>query len=68
MAKEWHCEEFERTGLPRPATIEKACKICPLRNEKGDCIKDIVDDLANDLSDKASKEISLIWEAFYGKR
>lgn len=67
MTKDWHCEHFERTGLYKPRTIEKACKVCPLRNDNGDCPLDIEESLGTRFGTeglKASKEIDLIWRAF----
>ncbi len=57
------CPHFKRTKLPVPEG-ESECSICPLRNKKGDCIKDIVEDKGLEIE----QEISEIWRIFYAKR
>lgn len=54
-----NCPHFKKTGLK--SKPEKECLICPLRNEKGDCIKDIMDDRSLEME----QEISEIWRIFY---
>ena len=57
------CKHFARTNikLPKGHRIEDECKICPLRDKNGDCIKDIYDDF----SEKTEERISEIWRIYY---
>ncbi len=55
------CEHFKKTGIKGKHTLEQECKICPLRNAKGECIKDIMDDKGLEIE----TEISEIWRKFY---
>jgi len=59
------CKHFAKTGikLPRKHEIEDECKVCPLRNKRGDCIKDIIDNYGEGVEN----EISEIWRSFYHK-
>ena len=57
------CNEFAKTGIKLPSkhTIADECKICPLRNSKGDCVKDIGERYGEGMS----AELSGIWRRFY---
>ena len=57
------CEHFARTKIKLPAkhSPEQECRICPLRNDTGNCIKDIMDDKGLEIE----TEISEIWRRFY---
>lgn len=56
------CEYFKQTGIKCPP--EKECLLCPLRDEKGDCIKDIHEDA----SEKVEERTSEIWRQFYERK
>ena len=62
MSKKQGCRHFKRTGITA-SSIEEACSICPLRNEAGDCIEDIIQDKGEEMG----AEIAAIWEKFYGQ-
>jgi len=53
------CTHFNRTGIK--SSIEKECLVCPLRNENGDCIQDIIDDKGAEMG----AGIAEIWRVFY---
>ena len=57
------CEHFAKTKIKLPLghQIEAECKICPLRDDKGDCPVDIAEDLIL----IASERISEIWRKYY---
>ena len=55
-----YCEHFRKTGL-KAKNLEEECRICPLRNEKGDCIKDIMEEKSSEME----TEVSQIWERFW---
>ena len=57
------CRHFTKTGikLPKGHKIEAECKICPLRDDNGDCIKDIY----QDMSEQTEERVSEIWRRFY---
>lgn len=57
------CPHFKKTKLLVPEGKEE-CSVCPLRNKKGDCIKDIVEDKALEIE----AEVSEIWRVFYARR
>ena len=59
------CTHFARTKikLPKSHGIEAECKICPLRDDTGDCPVDI----GEDLSIIANERISEIWRRFYDR-
>ena len=62
-----YCNEFAKTGIKlKKHKAEEECRICPLRNKKGDCIVDIGEDKAGKMSKEISAEISEIWRKFYG--
>ena len=58
------CKHFLRTGRARVVPFYKECKVCPLRNEDGDCPNDIM----NDWSEHAGEKISKIWSDYFEKR
>ena len=57
------CSHFAMTGIKLKVkhTPEEECRICPLRNEKGDCIKDIMEEKGLEME----AEVSQIWERFW---
>ena len=59
------CSHFAMTGIKLKVkhTPEEECRICPLRNEKGDCIKDIMEEKSSEME----TEISEIWRCFYDR-
>ena len=60
-----YCEHFKKTGIKLGThNPEDECRICPLRNKKGDCIKDIMDDKGLEME----AEISGIWQRFYKEK
>ncbi len=68
------CKHFAKTkiSLPSNHTVADECKVCPLREEKGDCIKDIYDDAGVEMEKKTSElcrvaeeRIFGIWRQFY---
>lgn len=58
------CKFFLMTGGGRLVPYYKECKVCPLRNAKGDCINDIMDDHCLEMSE----EIGAIWKGYFEKR
>ena len=62
------CQHFAKTGLTPPrGGMEKMCLVCPLRNEGGDCIQDIMDDMGDEVGHKAvvaGYKIAEIWRKF----
>ena len=60
------CKHFAKTKIKLPLrhTIADECRICPLRNKKGDCVEDITDDLGLTVKDKLD-ERDEIWRRFY---
>jgi len=57
------CEHFAKTGikLPKNHKLEAECKVCTLRDSKGDCIKDIY----QDMGEQTEKRTSEIWRKFF---
>ena len=55
------CKYFKKTGIK--CRSEKECLLCPLRDEKGDCIKDIHEDASLNVEERTSE----IWRKFYGR-
>ena len=57
------CEHFARTRIKLPAghKVEAECRVCPLREESGDCIKDIY----QDMGEQTEKRTAEIWRKFY---
>jgi hypothetical protein len=60
------CPYFAETKIKLSSkhTIADECKICPLREEGGDCIKDIHEEA----SEMAEQRTSEIWRKFYEKK
>ena len=63
------CSYFKKTGiqLPEGHKIEAECKICPLREPSGDCIRDICHDLGELYGEMIEKRTSAIWDKFNKK-
>lgn len=57
------CEHFQKAGW-KVSIPEKECLVCPLRNEVGNCIQDIIDDKGLEMG----TEISEIWRVFYEQK
>ena len=55
------CPHFKKTGIKPKSSLEKDCSVCPLRNENGDCIQDIIDDKGAEMG----AGIAEIWRVFY---
>ncbi len=62
------CPHYAKTGLKPPrGGVEKTCRACPLHNERGDCIQDIIDDMGEQTGDtvtQAAFEVAEIWGQF----
>ncbi len=62
MGERMRCPYFKKTKIK--CSPEKECQLCPLRDDKGDCIKDIHEDA----SLMAEERTSEIWRKFYENR
>jgi hypothetical protein len=62
------CPYYAKTGLSAlPGEMETMCRSCPLRNERGDCIQDLIDDMGRKIGNEISEaqsEIAAIWRRY----
>ncbi len=60
------CKHFAKTGikLPKGHEAEVECRVCPLRDNNGDCIKDIY----QDMGEKTEEKVSEIWRRFFERK
>ena len=57
------CQYFTVAGLQRPhGGMEKMCAMCSLRDETGNCIQDIIDELGDDVAALVGKAQLEIWK------
>ncbi len=72
MTTQGQCPHFSKTGLKPPrGGQEKMCRACPLRNEKGNCIQDLIDDMGEQVGNEISEaqsEIAAIWRKWNDRK
>ena len=60
-----YCEHFKKTGIELGKhKAEEECRVCPLKNKTGDCIKDILEEKGLEIE----TELLEIWRRFYEEK